>query len=85
MHPVCPFLLKSGLLCYVAGLGLGLVFLGRGKAAAVSTFGSASIGAFCGLGASFMALAGNWFSPALSFRKALTESAQRSYVMNLFR
>jgi hypothetical protein len=25
------------------------------------------------------------FSPALSFRKALTESAQRSYVMNLFR
>jgi hydrogenase-4 component B len=66
MDPLCLFLLKTALLCSVAGASCGLIFVGRERWANATTFGFASLGAGLGLSAAVLALAGNDAGRALS-------------------
>jgi hydrogenase-4 component B len=59
MDPLCLLLLKTALLCYLAGAGSSLVFLGREKAATVTAFGCGAVGALFGLFSAIVALGRN--------------------------
>jgi hydrogenase-4 component B len=65
MGVLCLLLLKAALLCYVAGVGSSLLFLGRDRAVNVAAFGCGAVGGLIGLISAILSLAGNGAATAL--------------------